>query len=297
MNLVTVCKLARISNLPTVWSNVLCAMVLSQAQPSLINALLVFVAMSLAYIGGMFLNDAVDAEWDKKNAPSRPIARGEAERKSVFIMALLCLVLTPIVLCFLEPDPGVNKTYALWSSLCLLFFIGLYNWCHKWFQYNSGLMGICRGMLYITTALALGDISWLFLFAVLSVVFYIIGLTRLARSEHLNIFATDALSNLNFPSVSVLLLVSPLIYSIYVGYHFLLMWLVVSILMFWIAWQIKQYFLSETRNVKAGIGGLLAAIPLIDASLLASHNAAMEVLFCIGLFLIMPRLHQWVAGT
>ena len=63
--------LARVSNLPTVWTNVIAAHVVADAPfATLLTGL---VAMSLFYTGGMFLNDAFDAPFDAATRADRPI--------------------------------------------------------------------------------------------------------------------------------------------------------------------------------------------------------------------------------
>ena len=75
-------RLGRVSNLPTVWSNVLAALALSgglsQAAgiPALHVALLA-AAFSLFYVGGMYLNDAFDRHIDARERPQRPIPSGQ----------------------------------------------------------------------------------------------------------------------------------------------------------------------------------------------------------------------------
>ncbi|MEX0886669.1 MAG: hypothetical protein WD009_09545, partial [Phycisphaeraceae bacterium] len=87
-------ELARVSNLPTVWSNVLMGMVLGflagaasgqvfvppverwQLAVLVMNESLgLLVAMSLLYVGGMMLNDVVDVEVDRRRRPA-PARRG-----------------------------------------------------------------------------------------------------------------------------------------------------------------------------------------------------------------------------
>ena len=64
--------LARVSNLPTVWSNVLAGLVAGSAiqdsnmQPATLALLL--LSASAFYTGGMFLNDAFDAPFDSARA-------------------------------------------------------------------------------------------------------------------------------------------------------------------------------------------------------------------------------------
>src|SRR5438552_1050327 len=69
----TYLELCRASNLPTVWTNVLAAVVLSGAAVLSVPALLAMVSLSLMYVGGMTLNDVLDVDEDRARKPSRPI--------------------------------------------------------------------------------------------------------------------------------------------------------------------------------------------------------------------------------
>ena len=84
MSVRTALKLGRVSNLPTVWTNVLAGMVLSGAEPSAGVVLSVGVAASLLYVAGMFLNDAFDHRWDAEHRIERPIPMGEVAARAVF---------------------------------------------------------------------------------------------------------------------------------------------------------------------------------------------------------------------
>src|SRR3954453_15871774 len=84
----TLFRLGRVSNLPTVWTNVLAATVLAGADPVSASALLAGVAMTLFYVGGMYLNDAFDREIDRRERPSRPIPSGVVSAKTGFSAGL-----------------------------------------------------------------------------------------------------------------------------------------------------------------------------------------------------------------
>ena len=75
--------LSRISNLPTIWTNVLAGVVVAGgALPWPLTALLI-AAISLLYTGGMFLNDAFDRDFDATHIPERPLPAGEIGRAHV----------------------------------------------------------------------------------------------------------------------------------------------------------------------------------------------------------------------
>ena len=76
--------LARVSNLPTVWTNVTAAHVVADA--SLATLLTGIVSISLFYTGGMFLNDAFDAAFDTAIRSDRPIPAGDVSRAEVVLV-------------------------------------------------------------------------------------------------------------------------------------------------------------------------------------------------------------------
>ena len=63
-------RLGRVSNLPTVWSNVVAGIALGGGHLGA-SAAVVALAASLFYVGGMFLNDAFDHRHDARNQPTR----------------------------------------------------------------------------------------------------------------------------------------------------------------------------------------------------------------------------------
>ena len=60
MNLSLALRLGRISNLPTVWTNVLAGALLAGGGLADVRVPLLMLALSMFYLGGMFLNDAFD---------------------------------------------------------------------------------------------------------------------------------------------------------------------------------------------------------------------------------------------
>ena len=84
MNWAVAFKLGRVSNLPTVWTNTLAAIILAGAAPLAPQPLPLLLAMTLFYVGGMYLNDAFDANIDARERPERPIPSGQISRASVY---------------------------------------------------------------------------------------------------------------------------------------------------------------------------------------------------------------------
>ncbi len=80
----TALKLDAVSNLPTVWSNVIAGCALAGGAP-LYVVVTVAVATSAMYIAGMFLNDAFDRNIDARERPERPIPAGEVSVDAVVV--------------------------------------------------------------------------------------------------------------------------------------------------------------------------------------------------------------------
>ena len=81
-------RLGRVSNLPTVWTNVLAGVALAGASPWQWAVLPAALGLSLAYLGGMYLNDAFDSAIDARERPSRPIPSGAIDANTVFALGL-----------------------------------------------------------------------------------------------------------------------------------------------------------------------------------------------------------------
>jgi 4-hydroxybenzoate polyprenyltransferase len=95
----TLLRLGRISNLPTVWTNVLAGSAIAGgARPDVL--VLIGTAMTALYVGGMYLNDFFDRAVDARNRPGRPIDAGEIKAATVStigfgLLALGVLLMIP----------------------------------------------------------------------------------------------------------------------------------------------------------------------------------------------------------
>jgi 4-hydroxybenzoate polyprenyltransferase len=173
----------RISNLPTVWCNCVVAVVLlighhapfkqnlhqlSSEYPVLpIGAFfLVFITLiicsSLLYVGGCFLGDAIDSDFDKKHKPDRPIPSGLLSKKIIFFASWVMLItglLLPIVFhiipnpigSYLTDPKTANYSWQQMTAVPFLFSaIVLYSVFHKRYPIvGLPLIGLCRFFLVI----------------------------------------------------------------------------------------------------------------------------------------------------
>lgn len=185
--------LARAGNFPSVWSNVLAALVLSApvagAWPT--PSLLLFAALAgtLAYAGGTTLNDAADADFDARHRPERAIPRGLVSRPAALVLgaALLAGGLALLFSLGASPLAGAGLVAA----------ILLYNWLHKRWAGSVVLMAGCRVLLAVTLATLPGRIfTPAFLGWVAGLFVYIVVLSLLARREYAPGAPTEKLGKL-----------------------------------------------------------------------------------------------------
>ncbi len=316
MQIKTLLTLGRVSNLPTIWTNVLAAAVLAQAgilapdittvpdhlllwQFNLHSLMLwsgVLLALSLMYAGGMFLNDAFDAQWDRENGNLRPIVNGDVSERMVWVTGslLLCAAVFVIAVIYTKVAPSTDLTpwyqnyYGLLAGIMLASVIILYNASHKHLSHSAFIMGSCRSGVYLIGALLLAQVTVQVVLAAMAILFYIAGVTYLARHEHANRV------NRLWP---FFLLYMPVIVAVFIGYNLLYFWFFLAGYIVWVRNQFQLLLRPEKTQVKAFIGGLLAAIPLLDGLMLASVNAIIPSLVCLLVFLFIPRLHRWISGT
>ena len=90
--------LSRVSNLPTIWTNVLAGISASSGSLEWPTYVRVAAAVSLFYTGGMFLNDAFDERFDCRARPERPIPCGDVSRREVFVIGGALLGLGELLL-------------------------------------------------------------------------------------------------------------------------------------------------------------------------------------------------------
>ena len=171
--------LARISNLPTVWTNVLAAYVVAgAARESLPVAA---IAASLFYTGGMFLNDAFDARFDAAARADRPIPAGDATRAEAFTVGILLLIAAQSLLWFLPHGAAASG----WG-LALIAAIVFYDFRHKGHAFGPVVMGACRALVYVMAAAGAAGVVGTAVIVAASVMWiYVIALTWVAKTAGL----------------------------------------------------------------------------------------------------------------
>jgi len=190
MNVSVIVRLGRISNLPTVWTNVLAALAIAGAAgttagPAVTASLM--VALSLLYIAGMYLNDAFDRDFDSRDRPERPIPSGEVDAPTVFAvgfaligMAIALLAVTGYVM------PGGTGWFAVAAATGLAAVIVFYDMNHKGNALSPVVMGLCRALVYVTAALGVVAAPPMDVYVAAGVLWsYVIGLSYIAKQETL----------------------------------------------------------------------------------------------------------------
>jgi hypothetical protein len=275
-------KLGRVSNLPTVWTNVLAGTILGGGSAGA-RTLLVALAMSMFYVGGMYLNDYCDRDIDAHERPERPIPRGEISQTTVAVIGFALLVMGIALMA------GFGVAAAL-ASLALAAAIVAYDWFHKGNPLAPVVMGLCRGLVYCAAgAAAVGGFAGMPGIAAIALVAYTAGLTYAARQESLG-----TVGNL-WP---LLLLAAPMIVTWPAVQHGIVG---IAVYVAVIANAGAALYLLARRpvpkSVPYAVGLLIAGLSLVDASFLASVGAITASAVAVGGFAATLVLQRYVAGT
>jgi 4-hydroxybenzoate polyprenyltransferase len=167
--------LARVSNLPTVWTNVAAAHIVADA--SIATVLTGIVSISLFYTGGMFLNDAFDASFDAAARSDRPIPAGDVSVGEVFTIGAVLLVAGELLLLTM-PYPVPASAWGAGLAAAIVF----YDFRHKGQSFGPVIMGLCRALVYTTIAAgAAGAVSQPVIVAAVVMWAYVIALTQVAK--------------------------------------------------------------------------------------------------------------------
>ena len=284
----TALQLGRVSNLPTVWTNTLTAIVLSGASTSFPNTMLLVWAMSLAYTGGMYLNDAFDREIDALERPGRPIPSNKVTAREVFIAGFAMLGMA-ILLVGLVASHLDNALPALTSCIALCVSIVGYNVWHKGNPSSPILMGICRSLVYVTTALAISPEPNIGVYVGACIMLaYLIGLTYTAKQEQFGHVSTL------WPLV---FLAAPLLYGAYNANGSWVVWTTVALASTWIAFCLTLILRRKNGDIPRAVVNLIAGISLVDALLVATAAVTFAAALSVTMLILLPLLFGAFALT
>lgn len=263
--------LGRVSNLPTVFSNCLAAFILGGAGEWHRLAFAI-IGATLFYLGGMYLNDAWDAGFDKRFRKERPIPSGAIGEKIVWIIGSLQLATG--LICFTLAKVPISLSLTLSSAILV------YNALHKVVDYSPFLMALCRFVLFLCVA-SIGEkgITGASIWGAIALACYILGLSHLAKGES----GENQKPN---PLPCLLLAVPPLLaFLVHDGeYRFYGLTLIIL----YVAWMfhcLRKLWMNAVPITEA-ISGLLAGIILVDLLTLGLDNPnwiLLAMLFVIAL--------------
>ena len=292
MNLRTLLTLGRTSNLPTVWSNMLSGAVLSGAALEGPALGLLLVVGSCFYEGGMFLNDAFDAELDARERPGRPIPAGQVGKSTVFVLGFALLGLG-LALLGVAPlvhlaRPGLGAWLAGLGTCAAVL---VYNRWHKGHAWSPLVMGACRAGLYATAGLAVsGKLGPVVLIGAGALWLYIVGLTHIARFETGKVVdrawvAAFVLSPLLAATPAVIAQKSPLPALCF------------ALLLGWSLRSMSFALRGGRAQIPRAVVSLIAGVSLVDALFISLHGSPLLVLGALAAFLLTLKWQRKIPGT
>jgi hypothetical protein len=244
----TYLRLGRVSNLPTVWTNCLAAVILAGVAPDPFRVAVIALSISLLYVSGMFLNDAFDQEFDRKYRAERPIPAGEISGGSVYKIGFGLMISGLAILIGVFPRIEV----AFWG-LVLAALIVIYDWIHKKTAASPVIMALCRVAVYFCAAAAVGmPIGVRVVSGAAVLMAYMIGLSYVAKQENLT-----QIQNL-WP---LLFLIAPFVNTSFGPlYVIFLAWVVYAL----------THLMKKRKNIPRAVVSLIAGISLLDGLLIAT---------------------------
>ncbi|MFO1128835.1 MAG: UbiA family prenyltransferase [Rhodospirillales bacterium] len=298
--------LGRVSNLPTVWSNVLAGMALAcagladagvtddglaDALPAPLPLLAALLpALSLAYVAGMYLNDAFDAAIDRRERPERPIPSGRVPRRTVFAagFAMLAAALALLALVGLAGVTGGPAWAPFAAGAVLCVAIVAYDAWHKANPLAPVLMGLCRALVYVTAAVAFASLTSTVVVGACILWAYLIGLTYAAKEESLNrIGHAWPLAFLLVPIVYGFLFVAGSLLAALIWIGFVV----------WTGIAVRRLFRRRPGDVPRAVAALLAGICLLDALIITVEGLPGLALVAVALFALTLLLQRFVPAT
>ena len=290
MKLGTALQLGRISNLPTVWSNVLVGALLAGGVLADARLPLLMLALSLFYVGGMFLNDAFDREFDAAHRPERPIPSGLVTAQQVFAIGfgLLAAGLAGVAVASRGAD-GLPAWRALAAGAALAALIVLYNAHHKGNVLSPLIMGLCRVFVVVSAAFSVATaLPAAVVLAALALLCHLIGLTYIAKQEHLG--RLGSLWPLGF-------LALPVLYGLWLAATATVVALPLLLYVGVLVFALKLLRRRARGDVPRAVVTLIAGMSVLDAVVLAGAGHGLAAVLAVLAFLLTFGLQKWVSGT
>ena len=312
-------ELFRISNLPTIWTNIgagaAIGYLISDGHPftstTAVSIVLMIIAVSCLYAGGMVLNDVFDIDIDRAQRPTRPLP---SERISESTAGLIGWGLLLVGIGF-AAFAGMGNVLPPIVALAIAVLTVAYNGFHARTALAIVALGLCRGLLYPLGALACTDNTlWdgggsLILVLTSGAAFvHTIALSLVARSEADEKPHGPALAQgvgtiaLALPAGMFLVMMLLFLGTDKQAYVWPLPGVGIAcalfILLAWLARDLRL-LMGTPQRVTGFILGSIAAFCLYDASIisLVPPPYSLFALIPLLLFLVVHMMHRSIPGT
>ncbi len=290
MNLAIALRLGRISNLPTVWTNVLVGALLAGGTLADGRLPLLMAALSCFYLGGMFLNDAFDRGFDAVHRPDRPIPAGQVSARQVFTAGFALLGLGLLAVGWASRDEaGMPAWRAVGAGVALAAAIVFYDLHHKNNPLSPVVMGLCRVLVYVSAAYTVSaTLPTAVLLAAAALWCHLIGLTYIAKQEHLN--RLGHLWPLGLFAV-------PLLYGLALADGAPWVWPLLAAYAAMLVAALRRLRRRAPGDVPRAVVMLIAGMSLLDGMLLAGAGHSVAAALAVAAFVLTLVWQKWVAGT
>jgi 4-hydroxybenzoate polyprenyltransferase len=209
----------------------------------------------------MYLNDAFDAAYDRQHRPGRPIPSGVIAESTVFAIGAALIGSGLILLLLLGLSPGGAGLGGFAAGLALTSAILVYDAWHKGNPIGPLLMGLCRVLVYVTTAASIaGTLPRDLLWAAAMALCYLIGLTYAAKQEDLT--QPGRLWPLAFLGASF-------VYGLPIARGSFIGLVVYATLLVAVVWAVSTMVRRDRSNIPRVVSTLIAGVCLLDALFIA----------------------------
>ena len=282
-------RLGRVSNLPTVWTNVAAGAALAGRIPEAAALALLLLSLSLFYVAGMYLNDAFDRDIDARERPERPIPSGQVTAATVFVAGFTMLAGALLLLPVKSAGTARSDSWeAVAWGFALATAIVVYDMIHKKTSVGVFVMAACRALTYAVAAAAVVTAFALPVAVGMGALFvYVVALTAVAAQENL------ARLRHAWP---LALLAAPPAVALWLGRDeptgvafavLLVGWLVVSL----------RPLIKSRAHVPQAVARMIAGISLLDAALIGGQGYPLLATAAALATVLTRVLQRSVPGT
>jgi UbiA prenyltransferase family len=290
-------QLGRVSNLPTVWTNCLTALVLGGARVEALAAIGAVLSMSIFYTAGMVLNDVFDADYDAKHRSTRPIPSGQVTRTAAAVVGFGGLALGIGCAALTAFSSGQVRTAVVWTTVLALAIVG-YDVYHKRNPVSPVLMGLCGALVVVSVNAMFASETPLSIALVAGLhCLYAAGLTYSAKQEDL------ARPGAMWPVVGIF--AAPVAVALAwagswppgSGWHW--DWLPLLTWSLFLASAVYGLgpLLERPKRIGVAVGRLIAGIAVLDALFIAGTGEATFVAVALACAVFTRLGQRYVPGT